>query len=107
MSLWPALVTSADPTTPLPLTPLPRTHPEHNMSLTLTTSMNGTFKVPARGVGVASPLRLSYSVLRLGAAVPGEVLSSSLFLANTSSEPGGAVYTRNHCGNPCVIPRPI
>jgi hypothetical protein len=58
------------------------------MSLTLTTSMNATFKVPARGVGVLSPLRLSYSVIRLGAAVPGEVLSSSVFLANTSSEPG-------------------
>ena len=61
------------------------------MSLTLTTSMNATFKVPARGVGVLSPLRLSYSVIRLGAAVPGEVLSSSVFLANTSSEPGVCV----------------
>lgn len=65
----------------------PTSATEHRMSLTLTTSMNATFKVPARGVGVLSPLRLSYSVIRLGAAVPGEVLSSSVFLANTSSEP--------------------
>ena len=61
---------------------------EHRLSLNLTTSMNLSFKIPARGVGVTSPLRLSHSVIHLGAAVAGEVLTSSVFLTNTSAKSG-------------------
>jgi hypothetical protein len=50
--------------------------------------MNKVYRIPVTGAGVPSPLKLSHSVIRFGAAVFGETLTASVYLTNTSSSPG-------------------
>jgi hypothetical protein len=77
---------------------------EHRSKLTLTTSMNKSFKLSARGQGRAAPLRMSHTVLRLGAAVPGEVQTASVFLTNTTNEAGAWAHSApGRCEAGCAV----
>ena len=59
--------------------------------------MNKAFQIPVRGVGVTAPLKLSHSLVKFGAAVVGESLSSGVYLSNTSS--GTSKQATAHCHN--------
>ena len=58
--------------------------------------MNKAFQIPVRGVGVTAPLKLSHSLVKFGAAVIGESLSSGVYLSNTSSSTSKHATARCH-----------
>jgi hypothetical protein len=57
----------------------------HNFSLTFSTYLNRTFKLPCRGRGVTPLLSFSHSLLKLACAPKEEKVEESVFVKNTTS----------------------